>query len=114
MKKQLLILSTACLLLTSCEMDKNRGASAQQERMGTEMDRKTTESIRQSLMDDNTLSPQAKDVKIMTLDGVVTLKGNVVNEVEKSKIERKAKGVAGVKNVDNQLEVMVLEVPANQ
>lgn len=114
MKKQLIILSAACLLLAGCDIDRNRGTSAQQEQLGNETDRRTTERVRQSLSDDNTLSTNAKDIRIVTVDGVVTLKGNVASEEEKSKVERKAKDVSGVKNVDNQLEVIVLEAPAQQ
>lgn len=114
MKKQLLILSSACLLLTACEIDRTRTPVTMQEKVGSEADRKTTEKVRQSLMEDTTLSPNAKDIKIVTLDGIVTLRGSVKNEEEKGKIERKAKGVGGVKGVDNQLDLMIIEVPKGQ
>jgi hyperosmotically inducible periplasmic protein len=44
-------------------------------------------------------------VKIVTNDGKVTLRGPVKSEQEKKEIETKAKQVAGVKNVENQLEI---------
>jgi osmotically-inducible protein OsmY len=44
-------------------------------------------------------------VKIITNDGQVTLRGPVKTEEEKKAIESKAKQVAGVKNVENQLEI---------
>ena len=45
------------------------------------------------------------NVKIITNAGIVTLRGPVKTEQEKSAIEAKAKQVAGVTRVDNQLEI---------
>jgi osmotically-inducible protein OsmY len=50
-------------------------------------------------------SINAQNVKIITQDGKVTLRGPVKNEDEKKMIERMALDVAGAGNVDNQLEV---------
>ena len=47
----------------------------------------------------------AHNVKIITQDGMVTLKGPVHSEEEKQAIETKAKQVAGDGKVSNQLEV---------
>jgi hyperosmotically inducible protein len=71
----------------------------------SEADRTITQNIRKALTEDDSLSTNAKNVKIITNDGVVTLRGPVKNEKEKAEIEAKAKQVAGVRNVDNQLEV---------
>lgn len=113
MKKQLFLLSAACLMLGGCDMDKSKAPgsdkNASMGQMENEADRGLTQKIRQSLMDDDSLSPQAKDIKIITLNGVVTLRGPVANEKEKSVVGNKAKGIEGVRNVDNQLEVIVLE-----
>jgi len=62
-------------------------------------------AIRKAVVDDNTLSLNAHNVKITTANGVVTLRGPVKSEQEKSSIEAKAKSVAGVAKVDNLLEV---------
>jgi osmotically-inducible protein OsmY len=70
-----------------------------------EADRTITQNIRQALTADDSLSTNAKNVKIITNDGTVTLRGPVKSEKEKSDIEAKAKQVAGVKRVDNQIEV---------
>ena len=51
------------------------------------------------------LSVNGKNVKIITSDGTVTLRGPVKDDKEKAEIEAKAKRVAGVKKVDNQLEI---------
>ena len=56
-------------------------------------------------MADDQLSMLAKNVKIITNEGAVTLRGPVKSSEEKAQIASVAKGVAGVKQVDNQLEV---------
>jgi hyperosmotically inducible periplasmic protein len=71
-----------------------------------EADRTITQNIRQAITGDDSLSTNAKNVKIITNDGTVTLRGPVKSEKEKTEIEAKAKQVAGVKRVDNQLEVV--------
>ena len=70
-----------------------------------EADRTISQNIRQALTADDSLSTNAKNVKIITTEGVVTLRGPVKSEKEKVDIEAKAKQIAGVKNVDNQLEI---------
>jgi hyperosmotically inducible periplasmic protein len=70
-----------------------------------EADRTITQNIRQAITADDSLSTNAKNVKIITNDGTVTLRGPVKSEKEKTDIEAKAKQVAGVKRVDNQIEV---------
>jgi osmotically-inducible protein OsmY len=54
---------------------------------------------------DKALSTNAHNVKIITKNGVVTLRGPVKSAGEKSTIAAKAEGAAGVKSVDNQLEI---------
>jgi osmotically-inducible protein OsmY len=71
-----------------------------------EADRTITQNIRRAITGDDSLSTNAKNVKIITNDGTVTLRGPVKSEKEKTEIEAKAKQVAGVKSVDNQLEVV--------
>lgn len=71
----------------------------------SEADRTITQNIRKALTADESLSTNAKNVKIITNDGTVTLRGPVNSEKEKADIEAKAKQVAGVRQVDNQLEV---------
>jgi hyperosmotically inducible periplasmic protein len=82
--------------------DQNKTAGDQSE---NEADRTITQNIRQAVTADDSLSTNAKNVKIITNDGTVTLRGPVKSEKEKAEIEAKAKQVAGVKRVDNQLEV---------
>ena len=68
-------------------------------------DVETTRQIRKSLVRDKSLSSNARNVKIITRDGEVTLRGPVKSERERSKIVASAKRIAGSRNVDDQLEV---------
>jgi osmotically-inducible protein OsmY len=70
-----------------------------------EADVAATREIRRALTSDDSLSTQAKNVKIITRDGVVTLRGPVENAQEQAAIEAIARRTAGVSRVDNQLEV---------
>lgn len=67
-------------------------------------DRKITATIRQSIVKDKSLSFDAHNAKIITRDGVVTLRGPVENFAEKIKLQSIAEKKRGVKQVDNQLE----------
>lgn len=68
-------------------------------------DVKITAEVRRMITSDDTMSVNARNVKIVTANGMVTLRGPVNSQAEKDAIETKAKGVAGVSSVDNQLEV---------
>jgi hypothetical protein len=72
---------------------------------GSEADRDITAKIRQALVDDDSLSTNAHNVKIITVDGKVTLRGPVDSAAEKAAVESAAKRIAGVTGVDSQLEV---------
>jgi hyperosmotically inducible protein len=69
-------------------------------------DRTLTQQIRQAVVADDSLSTTAKNIKIITVNGVVTLRGPVKSPQEKGTIEAKAQRIAGADKVDNQLEVM--------
>lgn len=71
----------------------------------SEADRSVTQQIRRAVVADDSLSIMAKNVKIITADGVVTLRGPVQSPHEKEVIEAKARQFAGINQVDNQLEV---------
>jgi osmotically-inducible protein OsmY len=64
-----------------------------------------TKRIRQAVVGDHSLSFTAKNVKIITRDGKVTLRGPVNTQDERNNIQAAAEKVAGAANVDNQLEV---------
>ena len=68
-------------------------------------DIKITAAIRRAVVAEKSLTMTAKNVKIITADGVVTLRGPVNNAAEKTKIAELAKKNAGKAKVENQLEV---------
>jgi hyperosmotically inducible protein len=85
--------------------DADKGAvTADQQKMNP-ADRTTTKQIRKSIMQDKSLSTYAHNIKIITQDGKVTLKGPVRTEDDKTSLEAKAVAVAGAGNVTNQLEI---------
>ena len=63
-----------------------------------------TADIRKQIVETK-MSVNAHNVKIITQDGKVTLRGPVQTAAEKTEIEKIAHAVAGDSNVDNQLDV---------
>jgi hypothetical protein len=78
--------------------------TADQQKMNP-ADRAITQKIRKAIHEDKSLSTYAHNIKIITQDGKVTLRGPVRSEEERSNLEAKAVSVAGQENVTNQLEV---------
>jgi hyperosmotically inducible periplasmic protein len=68
-------------------------------------DIKITADIRRAVVADKSLSMTAKNVKIITANGVVTLRGPVNTAEEKATIAKLAQSAAGKAKIDNQLEV---------
>jgi len=68
-------------------------------------DIKLTAAIRQAIVKDDSLTTTAKNVKIITANGTVTLRGPVNSADEKTKIEQLATSAAGGAKIDNQLEI---------
>ena len=68
-------------------------------------DLKITQAIRQALMKDGDLSMTAKNIKVITANGQVTLRGPVKTVQEKAKIDHLAKSAAGGAKINNQLDV---------
>ena len=85
--------------------DTNSAALTPMDQKENETDLKITQQIRQAVMADGSLSFTAKNVKIITQNGKVTLRGPVNTSQERSAIEAAARKVAGTSQVDNQIEV---------
>ncbi len=68
-------------------------------------DIKTTAAIRRAIVGDGSLTMTAKNVKIITENGMVTLRGPVKSADEKTKIGQLAHEAAGSAKIDNQLEI---------
>lgn len=64
-----------------------------------------TAAIRRAVMHDKNLTMTAKNVKIITDGGMVTLRGPVTTAEEKTTIARLAAEAAPQSRIDNQLEV---------
>jgi hyperosmotically inducible periplasmic protein len=78
--------------------------TADQQKMNP-ADRAISQKIRKSIHDDANLSTYAHNIKIITQDGKVTLRGPVRSEDEKSALQAKAEAVAGAENVTNKLTI---------
>jgi hyperosmotically inducible protein len=68
-------------------------------------DRELTQKIRKSIHQDSSLSTYAHNIKIISQDGKVTLRGPVRSEDDKKNLQAKAVAVAGDGNVTNLLEI---------
>jgi hyperosmotically inducible periplasmic protein len=80
-------------------------ATADRQKMNA-ADRKLSEQIRKSIFDDKILSTYAHNVKVISQDGIVTLKGPVRSDDEVKSIMAKAVEVAGsAGKVVNQMSV---------
>jgi osmotically-inducible protein OsmY len=87
------------------ERDREPGTVTPTDQGENKEDLAITQQIRQDIMRSGNLSVAAKNVKVITVSGVVTLRGPVKSPAEKSEIADIAQRVAGVRTVDNQLEV---------
>jgi len=87
------------------ERDRFRETQMSGDQSNSSADLKTTQAIRQALMKDSELSTTTKNIKIITNNGQVTLRGPVKNAHEKAKIDQLAKSAAGGVKIDDQLDV---------
>ena len=87
------------------ERDKNKSEPTADQQKDNRSDRDITQQIRQSIMKDKSLSTYAHNVKIITQNGQVTLKGPVLSEEEKKTVEAKATEVAGENKVTSRLDI---------
>lgn len=85
--------------------DANKDATTADQQKMNPSDRTITQKIRAEIMKDKSLSTYAHNVKIITQDGKVTLKGPVRTQDEKASVEGKATTIAGNGNVTSQIEI---------
>jgi hyperosmotically inducible periplasmic protein len=86
--------------------DRDRSEPTADQQKSNVSDRDLTKRIRQSIMGDKSLSTYAHNVKVISQNGVVTIKGPVRSEEEKRAIEAKAMDVVGSGGkVNNELSV---------
>jgi hyperosmotically inducible protein len=85
--------------------DKSKAEPTADQQKESQPDREIARKIRQSIVQDKSLSSYAHNVKIIAENGTVTLKGPVRSDEEKTAVEAKAAEVAGADKVTSQLEV---------
>lgn len=85
--------------------DRPQEMTAEQQGWG-ERDTELTRQIRREMMRASELSIYAQNVKVISRDGVVTLKGPVRSKAEVLRIARIAREIAGAENVRNRMDVV--------
>lgn len=87
--------------------DQKPGAKTADQQKMNKPDRELTAKIRRAVMADKTMSTNGQNVKIVTEDGMVTLKGPVDSEAEAKSILSKATEIVGSSGkVTNEMSVM--------
>jgi osmotically-inducible protein OsmY len=87
------------------QRDRNSNELTADQQKSNRSDRDITQQVRKAIVGDRSLSTYAHNVKIITQNGMVTLKGPVRSEEEKKTIEAKAAEVAGADKVTDQMDV---------
>jgi osmotically-inducible protein OsmY len=85
--------------------DRSSTATTAEKQKENALDRDLTAKIRKAIVAEKSLSTYAHNVKIITQDGTVTLKGPVRSDAEVQTIIAKATEIAGANKVVNQMEV---------
>jgi osmotically-inducible protein OsmY len=86
--------------------DRNSGEVTADQQKANAADRQLTRNIRRSIMADKSLSTYAHNIKVISQNGAVTLKGPVKSDQEKSVVVSKAVAVAGsADKVTDQISV---------
>ena len=111
----LICITTLALSAVAQETKPDNSAKNERERSGetqtsgdqsnSSEDTKVTADIRRAIVKDSSLTMAAKNVKVITAEGIVTLRGPVKSAEEKTKIEQLAADAAGGAKIDNQLEI---------
>jgi hyperosmotically inducible periplasmic protein len=87
------------------ERDRSGETQTSGDQSNSPADLKITQDIRSALMKDDELSMTAKNIKVITANGQVTLRGPVKTAQEKTKISQIARSAGGGAQIVDQLEV---------
>ena len=87
------------------QRDRSGDTKTSGDQSNSSQDVKITAAIRRAVVRDHSLSMTAKNVKIITANGMVTLRGPVKSDTEKAKIVELAQSAVGNAKINNQLEV---------
>lgn len=124
MKTNWLLLPSLALVLCACEqsdktvppsrtVDQNNStidansnsvSTSVDQSTETEADRALAQRIRRAIGDDSSLSSNARNIIIVTRNGIVTIRGSAKDSQERSTIELKIQRIPGVSRVNNQLD----------
>jgi osmotically-inducible protein OsmY len=85
--------------------DQNTSEATADQQKDNRSDRDITQQVRKALVKDKSLSTYGHNVKVITQNGQVTLKGPVRSDDEKRAVEAKAAEVAGPDKVTSDLDV---------
>ena len=98
-------LATAQAAPDNSKENQEHAAATADSQSNASADRATTAKVRKAIMADKSLSTYAHNVKVITSNGQVILKGPVNSEQEKQQIVSDASAVVSAQNVTNQLTV---------
>jgi osmotically-inducible protein OsmY len=92
------------------QRDRNSSEPTADQQKANKSDRELTRAVRRALVQDKALSTYAHNIKIVSQDGVVTLKGPVRSQEEKQAVEAKAAEVVGAPDkIHSELDVTGVE-----
>ena len=101
------LLTIPCIAQTQPDntaQNKDHAVTAENQSAATS-DRAITHNVRKAIVADKSLSSYAHNVKVITANGAVTLKGPVHSEEEKQKVQADAASVVSPDAITNQLTV---------
>ena len=87
------------------QRDRNQSEPTADQQKENRSDRDISQQIRKSVTQDKSLSTDAHNIKIISQNGAVTLKGPVRSDEEKKAVEAKAAAIVGQDKVTSELEV---------
>ena len=87
------------------QRDRSGETNTSGDQSNSSADLKTTQAVRRALMKDSELSTTAKNIKVITANGQVTLRGPVNNAQEKAKVDQLARSAGGGAKIVDQLDV---------
>jgi hyperosmotically inducible protein len=87
------------------QRDQNASEPTADQQKNNRSDREITQEIRKAITNDKSLSTYAHNIKVVTQNGQVTMKGPVRSEEEKRALEAKAAEIAGENKVTSELAV---------
>ncbi len=99
-------LAAAQVAPDNTRQDQDRTASTADQQKANKSDRLMTQQIRKSIIADKSLSTYAHNIKVISQNGKVTLRGPVHSQDEKANVESKAAAAAGKENVSSYIDVV--------